>query len=151
MCSTHYNQAMPKENRHAKTDVPCVICGKAVRRSRDPRYQPTCSVACRSLVQWGHTAASGAWDWAEDAVKRAREAGVTVVESFDRLEIFERDSWTCQLCGVRCTPPDPYVLTSATVDHIVPFARAGEHSRANAQTACLSCNSSKQAADLTAA
>lgn len=145
LCSTHYNQRLPKEVRHPKVTVPCVVCGRTVRRSDPDRYRPTCSVACRTTVQWGHAVAQcDPYEWADVAERRASRAGCDVVESFDRLAVFERDGWRCQSCDVACTNPDPYALTSATVDHIVPFARGGEHSMANTQTLCLSCNSAKQ-------
>ncbi|MDF9718094.1 HNH endonuclease [Nocardioides sp. ChNu-99] len=137
---------MGESSRHPKEQRPCVVCGAVVVRRVDASYATTCSVRCRSVVQWGHRLApSSGYDWAQDAVKRARAAGVAIVEVFDRAAVFARDEWTCQLCAIRCTDPDPYTLTAATVDHVVALADQGEHSRANAQTLCLSCNSSKQA------
>jgi 5-methylcytosine-specific restriction endonuclease McrA len=44
---------------------------------------------------------------------------------------------------VQCNRPDPFDCNAATIDHIVPFVLGGDHSRANVQTLCLSCNSSK--------
>jgi 5-methylcytosine-specific restriction endonuclease McrA len=68
------------------------------------------------------------------------------VEKFDRLEIFERDNWICQIC---LAPIDRTAVfpapASVSLDHIIPIARGGKHSRANAQTACLGCNVSKGA------
>lgn len=146
-CSSHYNKHIVGEGRrHPRRSIPCVICGIDVSRPIASSYAPTCSVACRTIVQWGsRLAAPSSYQWRHDAEKRARQAGCPIVESFDRLEIFERDAWTCQECGIRCTEPDPYDLTAATVDHIVPFAHQGSHSRANVQTCCLSCNSRKKA------
>lgn len=146
-CSTHYNQARyTDEQRHPHELRTCVMCGTIVRRRVDNRHAATCSVACRAAIQFGEREAVESGDsWRRDAAKRAREYGVTVVESFDRIEIFERDDWVCRLCGVRCRQPSPFDLCAATVDHVVPLALGGEHSRANAQTACLSCNSAKQA------
>lgn len=146
-CSTHYNRIVTGETRrHPKAAVGCVVCGTTVLRRKDAGYQPTCSVRCRSVVQWGvRLAPTSSYDWAQDAVKRALAAGVAVVDVFDREEIFGRDGWMCALCPVRCSSPDPYTLTSATVDHVIPLSAGGEHSRANVQTCCLSCNSRKQA------
>lgn len=146
LCSTHYNQAryLP-DQRHPKAEVDCAVCGTPVVRAKgETRYLPTCSVACRTAIEWGTAKPTGLYDWASDAVVRARKYGAHVVEQFDRMQVFERDNWRCCSCDVSCTEPDPYVLTSATVDHIVPFSRGGEHSLANVQTLCLSCNSAKQ-------
>lgn len=145
-CSTHYNRLILGEaKRHPRETRTCVVCCTPVTRRRDNHHQPTCSVRCRTVVQWGEALApTNAYVWRSDAVQRARKAGVRIVENFDRIDIFERDDWTCQACHVRCSEPDPYNLRAATVDHIVPLAAGGEHSRANAQTLCLSCNSAKQ-------
>lgn len=75
--------------------------------------------------------------------RRARLAGVGFVP-IDRLKIFERDRWTCQLCfkriPKRLKSPHP---RSATLDHIVPLAEGGEHTVTNVHAAHRLCNSSK--------
>lgn len=63
-------------------------------------------------------------------------------ERFSPFEIFDRDGWTCQICGKavdrNAKAPNP---KSATIDHIIPVSKGGEHSRRNVQCAHLSCNS----------
>lgn len=62
----------------------------------------------------------------------------------DRQAIYERDRWTCQLCGdpVDATLP-PLHRFAATLDHIVPRSAAPEpdHSPENLRLAHRSCNS----------
>lgn len=146
-CSTHYNQTVAGEaKRHPKRTVVCAVCQTPVRRRKDSavRYQPTCSVPCRTIVQWGQRLApTDGYVWRTDATSRARQAGCRIVERFDREDVFERDHWQCQDCGIQCNQPDPYDRTAATVDHVVPLHLGGEHSKANAQTLCLSCNARK--------
>ncbi len=61
--------------------------------------------------------------------------------------VFERDGWTCQLCG----GPTPQHLLGTrsslrpTVDHIVPLSKGGAHVYRNVQCAHLSCNLKKGA------
>ena len=144
-CSSHYNRnIVGEERRHPSHTVPCIICGTNVNRRVHSRYATTCSVRCRSIVQWGKRLAQpSAYQWRHDAEKRARDAGARIIESFDRDEIFDRDSWLCQVCGIKCAEPDPYDRASATVDHTIALSQGGDHTRANAQTCCLSCNSAK--------
>jgi len=73
-------------------------------------------------------------------IKRARKCQATI-ETFPVLEVFERDSYVCQLChkkvNRRLKWPHPL---SATLDHIVALAKGGAHSRQNTQLAHLVCN-----------
>lgn len=109
----------------------CDCCGQPfLADKRRWRYcSRECFLAYKNRANWKHYQARKA---------RLRDA---FVESFDRLEIFERDGWICQICREpvdrEARFPHP---ASPSLDHIVPIARGGEHSRANAQTACLGCN-----------
>jgi 5-methylcytosine-specific restriction endonuclease McrA len=62
-------------------------------------------------------------------------------EKFDPLEVFERDGWTCMLCG---QPVDKRLIwpdeMSKSLDHNVPLVAGGLHTRANCQLAHLICN-----------
>jgi 5-methylcytosine-specific restriction endonuclease McrA len=57
-----------------------------------------------------------------------------------------RDEDTCRICGepVDFTrqPPHP---SAATIDHVIPLSRGGEHSYGNTQLAHLRCNTTKGA------
>jgi 5-methylcytosine-specific restriction endonuclease McrA len=52
-----------------------------------------------------------------------------------RREIFIRDDYTCQYCGVRSN--------DLTIDHIIPRSRGGGHSWDNLVSACRPCNHRK--------
>jgi 5-methylcytosine-specific restriction endonuclease McrA len=146
LCSTHYNQGLGEAARHPKQLVACVVCATSVRRRKDSedRYLPTCSVACRTMVAFGRAVSpTSGYAWRTDAVQRARKHGAPVIEVFDREDVFDRDAWLCQDCGIHCAAPNPFDRTAATVDHVVPLHLGGDHSKANAQTLCLSCNARK--------
>lgn len=51
-----------------------------------------------------------------------------------RWEVWERDNFTCQICGSR-----QYL----TIDHIIPESKGGKTERDNLQTLCKPCNSKK--------
>lgn len=142
LCSTHYNQ-QHQPMRHAKRVTECVVCGAAIVRPVSNRRRHTCSVDCRTLLEFG-ALGKGDYSWAYDAARRASQAGAEVVDVFDRVEVFERDAWTCYLCAKRLSPDaSPFDPMSATVDHVVPMSKGGEHSLSNARTCCLGCNSAK--------
>ena len=150
LCSTHYNQAH-QPGRHAAKQTACTVCGTSIARPPSNVRRPACSVQCRAVIEFGH--ASGVpsgYDWNLYAVYRARLAGATVIEPFDRESVFDRDGWNCYLCHLpvdrQASAFDPH---SATVDHVVPLSRGGEHSMRNARTAHLRCNSAKQDRELT--
>lgn len=146
LCSTCYNQQKyTPEQRHVAHTVPCGACGTPIQRPAHADRQHACSVRCRTILQHGHAPGTSVYDWATDAARRAYDAGATVVDLFDRDAVFERDTWTCGICrepvAKDASPFDPL---SATVDHIVPLSRGGEHTLANAQCAHLRCNSIKR-------
>lgn len=74
-------------------------------------------------------------------VRRAREYDA-FVEHVTIKYLLRRDAGVCQLCGLKVcgTHPNP---RSASLDHIIPLARGGEHSKSNTQLACLACNIKK--------
>lgn len=72
--------------------------------------------------------------------RRARLAAVTV-EPFLPSAVYERDDWTCGLCGEpidqSAKKPHP---KSPSIDHVIPIILGGEHSLRNVQAAHLGCN-----------
>lgn len=56
---------------------------------------------------------------------------------FSRQNIYARDHYTCQYCGVR--PP----LSALTYDHVIPRTLGGPTDWTNIVTCCLACNRRK--------
>lgn len=52
-----------------------------------------------------------------------------------RLEIFDRDRYTCQYCGKE--------TKQLTLDHVIPRYRGGKHAWDNVVSACILCNRRK--------
>ena len=63
-------------------------------------------------------------------IKRPR-----VQRKLTRFEIFIRDKFTCQYCGIQ--------THQLTLDHVIPRYRGGEHSWENVVGACVTCNRRK--------
>ena len=57
--------------------------------------------------------------------------------TFSRRNIFKRDRFTCQYCGVQ---PGSEELT---LDHVIPRAQGGESRWSNCVLACMECNKRK--------
>ncbi len=84
---------------------------------------------------------------AAKARRKAMARGCGDNDNIDPLEVFARDGWRCQLCGVKtpkrlrgsCEPNAP------GLDHIMPIAMGGAHTYANTQCACRRCNGAKGA------
>lgn len=55
--------------------------------------------------------------------------------SENRLKIFERDVYKCHYCNKQLT------RFTATLDHLQPISKRGDHSYENLITSCLHCNS----------
>lgn len=76
-------------------------------------------------------------------IRRAKEMGVAY-EYFDVESIFDRDNWTCKLCGCKVNKFEAYPSNqSASLDHIVPLSKGGTHTPGNVQLAHLICNLKK--------
>lgn len=56
---------------------------------------------------------------------------------FSRINIYARDKYTCQYCGVKKSIDD------LTYDHVVPRSRGGKTTWTNIATCCQDCNGEK--------
>jgi 5-methylcytosine-specific restriction endonuclease McrA len=124
------------------------------------RYEANRDEVIANALAWAQTNPDRAREnkrrWAEANPDKRRESGRkkartrrarkldTFVEHVDPQVVFERDSWTCHICDEAINPglrhPDPM---SASLDHIIPLAKGGEHSYANSGTSHLRCNQRK--------
>ena len=75
--------------------------------------------------------------------------GRHTISTAKRLRIYERDDWTCYLCGFPvdrlAVVPD---LEAPTLDHVVPLRSGGGNGADNLKTAHFYCNCVKGAKPL---
>lgn len=132
-----WQQAAAERRRKPKVTRTCAVCGldfASVRTDRAHCGADSCRARWRSKLVAPYVHA-----------RRAARAGADA-ELFDNVEIFERDEWRCWLCGGATVPHarghDPL---RPSLDHVVPLARGGTHTRANVRCAHLRCNLKKGA------
>lgn len=130
------------ELREAKR---CRDCEIVIARHQQ-RCEPCAAIAKRKV--WASPGAVAARRKAK-AHRAALQRGVSS-EPFDPFEVLERDGWRCHMCG--CKTPKrlrgTYDDRAPELDHVVPLAAGGEHSRRNTACACRKCNSAKGAKPL---
>lgn len=110
----------------------------AYRRARNNEYQK----AWHARHPGYGTALARRWRAAypeKYAARKAREHGATEIELVKPLDIFERDGWICHICGEPVDPAD------ASLDHVVPIARGGQHTAENLACSHRTCNFAKKA------
>jgi len=56
---------------------------------------------------------------------------------FSRVNIYARDAYRCQYCGVKCT------IDELTYDHVIPRSKGGHTTWENIVSACYACNREK--------
>ena len=84
-----------------------------------------------------------------DGYRRAKSRGSVAIR-FNIFDIFERDKWRCNACGVK-TPlrfRGTYAGNAPELDHVIPISKGGPHTKENTQCLCRTCNRSKGAGSL---
>lgn len=146
LCST-----VCARNEYQSTNpVNCKFCG-VILQVRRPGLRRCSSIAClekaRAIARRSshRSRRTTGRRGPKTHIRRAIELGVPW-ERVNRMAVFERDGWACQICGVD-TPQrllthhsDP---AAPTLDHIVPMTKGGGHLYANCQCLCRRCNSNK--------
>ena len=80
--------------------------------------------------------------------RRAKRFGC-FYENVDRIVVFERDGWTCYLCG-KPTPKEKMGTREHDApeqEHVIPLSHGGSHCYANVRCACHACNKAKGIAE----
>lgn len=60
------------------------------------------------------------------------------IEKIDRMAIYVRDKWICQLCFRKVA------LAEASLDHVIPLSKGGAHTAQNLVLVHRKCNASKR-------
>ena len=122
----------------------CSGCKRALARSKFPKDKSkpdglnTLCFECKKDVNKSPEQRMS--DKMHKGKARAKRGGATKVHFNAGLWMrLRREQLNCLHCGVLFSKEIP-----PTLDHIVPLNRGGQHTRANIQLLCHSCNASKQ-------
>jgi 5-methylcytosine-specific restriction endonuclease McrA len=147
MCTASFSSMWPhvrfcspicaRQSQLRPTVCQCQDCGQEFLR--EYRQHTTCCQPCVELRA----------KKVERIAKQLRKARIRAGyrlegERFEDRDIFERDGWRCQICKRKVSKEVSSVhKRHATIDHIIPLAHGGQHTRVNVQTACRACNMAK--------
>lgn len=124
------------EDDYVAPSYKCRECGVVF----NPEYRDKRRVYCSK------TCAKRAGRRTMKARRRARKRG-SVADPINPYDIFDRDKWRCQLCGV-ATPRrlrGSHDERAPELDHVIPLSLGGSHTYGNVQCACRRCNNAKAA------
>jgi len=103
---------------------PCRCCGKEFKPTMGSKHRLFCSNRCIKRSN------------KRSRVIRKRLKNGAQFEKFTHIEIFQRDNWTCKICGQAVDRTVHYLHYAApTIDHVMPIAKGGWHIKNNVQCA----------------
>ena len=115
-----------------------------IRKNNKIRYQKNRENVLEYMKKYGQTEQGKANSSNSRHKYRALKAGATV-EKFTPQEVFDRDRYICQSCGIKTRPDykNQYHPKYPNLDHIIPLSVGGDHSKKNTQCLCYKCNLEK--------
>lgn len=142
VCSKGCHNQRERNRHRARYDSKsfnCRECGVCVVPQYGLKLRVFCGDDCRKKANRRVSKP----DYGKNHRKRARHYGAEY-EPVNRTRVLERDGWVCGICGGKISRlasfPHP---KSASLDHIVPLSRGGDHTYRNVQAAHFMCNSVK--------
>lgn len=149
-----------RQHKHGTHSRFCFGCGRLILRhsQNNPEKDALkyCSKECFFNHRWGlnrpRVRRKNKYAAGTSLRVRCKRLGVYHDKSCKREAIFERDSYKCQLCGIKCNreykvlPGNRICRKNAELDHIIPLSKDGSpgHTWENCQCLCRSCNMNKR-------
>jgi hypothetical protein len=144
---THNQRQIGVKPAHRVSMSVCKECGVEFK-PRKTEFSTFCSREC-SFVHISKTGnrKGNRYSDAEKSCKERRKRRIKENgrEHIVKTKVFERDKWTCHICGCK-TPKSKrgtMSMNSPELDHIIPIAVGGSHTYSNVACACKRCNIKK--------
>lgn len=144
-------QGMREEWRSSPRAFRCKGCGTAVLAGYGDKRRAFCSpeCCCKSQRRAAQLADRVRYRQARKRQAETRKSRLKGGESIDPLMVFREEQWTCWLCHNPIAKDEaaPHPL-SPTVDHVIPLAKGGPHTRDNLRCAHFICNARRGDRDI---
>jgi 5-methylcytosine-specific restriction endonuclease McrA len=125
---------------HPGRTVQCAASDCTADFQRPNVYTLYCTNACKRRAARSRYAEA----WGIDALRARENAKGKRRKARRRLRVFDRDGWTCQLCGGEVDAfADMLDDLAPEADHIIPEAHGGSDDYSNLQCAHRICNREK--------
>lgn len=115
------------------------ICWNCGAQWASYKLRHSCSDECSAILKKAKAMRNGGGHR-----KRAKHYGGVWNPGITALSVFQESRWICQICLGPVDPRESTGLWMPTLDHIIPMARGGDHSRENLQLAHMICNAYKR-------
>lgn len=120
----------------------CKRCGTSFRYPKEYGAVKFCSALCR--VTFYHISTGPELKGCGKRYSKKRKALMAQGDKIDPYVVYVYYNWTCYICGTDIDPgltsPDPM---SASLDHVIPLSRGGQHVWSNVKPAHCLCNELK--------
>ena len=113
------------------------VCGCGGRAAMFARC-PAAAAALRAQPRTAEHSSSPSRQTVVPVVANRHSPGWT-----KRFAVYERDNWTCQYCGSRCSDAWATTTNACTIDHVWPVSLGGTNDMSNLVCACRTCNKAK--------
>jgi len=123
--------------------ITCAYCGNNFDR-KSKKLNKYCSDACRKCVASAKISGENNYFY-KNGNSEHKRSHRGAFWNLVRIEVYKRDNYTCQECGVHCISrkeADKIKTYSSVIQchHVIPYHKGGTNSLDNLLTLCLSCH-----------
>lgn len=144
VCKKYFTKRKPKEYKICSNECKKInlINKFSKEKIENLRFCKYCN--CEIKNQYKKVCKNCTLDRKKNAARLYKQKiKISKIEPINSKILFEKDNWTCRMCGTKVQKFNIYANDAAEVDHIIPISRGGTHTWDNVQTLCKICNVKK--------